>query len=103
MVEQELGGIQPEVDAARAAVGELKASNLNEIKGFRVPPAAVEHVLSAVMQFMGQQDVSWNGMKRFLSVSGVVGQIVNFDARSVTPKIRKLVSNIIEQNRSSFE
>lgn len=35
MVEEELGGIQPEVDAAKEAVGELKASNINEIKGFR--------------------------------------------------------------------
>ena len=53
MVEGELSGIQPEVDAARALVGELKSSNLNEIKGFRVPPDPVVHVLGAVMQFLG--------------------------------------------------
>ena len=49
MVEGELGGIQPEVDAARAAVGDLKPANLNEIKNFRVPPDPVTHVLGAVM------------------------------------------------------
>ena len=49
----ELGGVQPEVDAARAAVGQLKPANLNEIKAFRQPPAAVEHVLAAVMIFLG--------------------------------------------------
>lgn len=48
-VEQQLSGIQPEVDAAREQVGQLKASNLNEIKGFRVPPDPVVHVLGAVM------------------------------------------------------
>lgn len=47
------------------------------------------------MQFMGQTDVSWNGMKRFLSNAGVVGQIINFDARNVTPKLRKKVAEII--------
>ena len=52
-VEGELGGIQPEVDAAREAVGQLKPSNLNEIKNFRVPPDPVVHVLGAVMQFLG--------------------------------------------------
>lgn len=53
MVEGELSHVQPEVDKAKAAVGELKPAHLNEIKGFRVPPPPVEHVLGAVMQFLG--------------------------------------------------
>jgi hypothetical protein len=52
-VEQELGGVQPEVDAAKAAVGQLKPSNLNEIKSFKNPPTAVVDVLTAVMVFLG--------------------------------------------------
>ena len=102
MVEQELSGIQPEVDAARAQVGELKPANLNEIKGFRVPPDPVAHVLGAVMQFLGQTDISWNAMKRFLSNAGVIGQIVNYDARSVTPALRKKVDKIIAEHPTSF-
>jgi len=43
------------------------------------------------MQFLGQSDTSWNGMKRFLSNAGVIQQILNFDARSVTPGLRKKV------------
>jgi dynein heavy chain 2 len=42
-------------------------------------------VLGAVMLFMGSDDTSWNGMKRFLSNTGVIGQIINFDARQVSP------------------
>mmetsp|Transcript_6643 Transcript_6643/g.9053 ORF Transcript_6643/g.9053 Transcript_6643/m.9053 type:complete len:198 (-) Transcript_6643:706-1299(-) len=103
MVERELSTIQPEVDAARASVGELKSSNLNEIKGFRVPPDPVTHVLGAVMQFLGQTDISWNAMKRFLSNSGVIGQIVNYDARGVTPGLRKKVQKIMNENPSSFD
>jgi hypothetical protein len=37
--------VQPEVDAARSAVGSLKAANINEIKGFRIPPEPVNDVL----------------------------------------------------------
>ena len=103
MVENELSGIQPEVDAARSAVGELKASNLNEIKNFRVPPDAVVHVLGAVMQFLGHSDTTWQSMKRFLSNAGVIGQIINFDARAVTPKLRSKVNKIINENPTSFE
>jgi dynein heavy chain 2 len=44
-VEHELSHVQPEVDAARAAVGDLKPANLNEIKAFRMPPDAVSDVL----------------------------------------------------------
>lgn len=72
MVEHELSSIMPEVEEAKEQVGELKPSNLNEIKAFRMPPDAVSHVLAAVMQFMGQGDTSWNAMKRFLSISGVI-------------------------------
>ena len=102
-VEHELSSVQPEVDAARAQVGELKSSNLNEIKGFRVPPDPVTHVLGAVMQFLGQTDISWNSMKRFLSNAGVISQIVNYDARGVTPGLRKKVDKIINENPSSFD
>lgn len=103
MVEHELSHIQPEVDAAKAQVGDLKPANLNEIKGFRVPPDPVTHVLGAVMQFLGQTDVSWNAMKRFLSNTGVISTILNFDARQVTPQLRKKVDKIIRENPSSFE
>lgn len=72
MVEDELKDIQPEVDAAKAAVGDLKQSNLNEIKAFRMPPDAVSDVLSAVLRLMGNEDTSWNAMKRFLGQSGVI-------------------------------
>jgi len=103
LVEQELGGIQPEVDAAREAVGDLKPANLTEIKNFRVPPDPVTHVLGAVMQFLGQTDISWNAMKRFLSNTGVIGMILNYDAMSVTPQIRNKVQKIISQYPNSFE
>lgn len=101
-VEHELSGIQPEVDKARALVGELKSSNLNEIKNFRIPPDAVVHVLGAVMLFMGSDDTSWNGMKRFLSNAGIIPQILNFDARNVTPKLRDKVDKLIRQTPDSF-
>jgi dynein heavy chain 2 len=71
-VEHELSHVQPQVDAARAAVGELKPSNLNEIKAFRMPPDAVSDVLQGVLRLMGQEDTSWNAMKRFLGQAGVI-------------------------------
>lgn len=52
-VEHELSHVQPEVDAAKAAVGDLKPGNLNEIKAFRMPPDAVSDVFQGVLLLMG--------------------------------------------------
>ena len=72
VVEEELSGVQPEVDAAKAAVGQLSSSNLNEIKAYKMPPDAVSDVLQGVLRLMGQDDTSWNAMKKFLGQTGVV-------------------------------
>jgi hypothetical protein len=33
------------------------------------------------MQMMGQDDISWAGMKRFLGSAGIINAILGFDAR----------------------
>ena len=45
VVEEELSGVQPEVEAAKAAVGQLSSANINEIKAYKMPPDAVSDVL----------------------------------------------------------
>jgi len=81
----------------------LKPANLNEVKNFRVPPDPVTHVLGAVMQMLGQDDISWAGMKRFLGTSGVIQQILGFNARQVTNSMKNKVMKIVNQHPSSFE
>lgn len=103
MVESELSEIQPQVDSAKKAVGELNPSNLNEIKNFRIPPDPVADVLGAVVQLLGENDTSWQSLKRFLSQPGIIQQIMNFDARSVKPSFRKKVNKIIHEKPMSFE
>jgi dynein heavy chain 2 len=51
-----------------------------------MPPDAVSDVLQGVLVMMGQQDFSWNAMRRFLGQSGVVQSILHFDANQVTQK-----------------
>jgi dynein heavy chain 2 len=42
-------------------------------------------------------------MRSFLSNTGVISTILNFDARQVTPALRAKVNKVISQNASSFE
>ena len=71
-IEEELSEIQPAVDRARAAVGELRPDNLNEIRSYKMPPDAIHDVLNGVMRLMGVEDTSWNSMKKFLASKGVI-------------------------------
>lgn len=52
---------------------------------------------------MGQQDTSWNAMKRFLSQPGVIPSILNFDAGQVTNAMRNKVGKLIDSRPMSFE
>jgi dynein heavy chain 2 len=65
------------------------------VKNFRIPPEPVQHVLSAVMQMMGQDDISWAGMKRFLGSAGIINAILGFDARQVSNSMKNKVGKII--------
>ena len=93
----------PEVEAAKLQVGELKQDNPNEIKAFRVPPDPVRDVLDAVLYLMGIQDTTWGYMKKFLSLRGVIQNIMNFDAHYLTRDIRDDVKKIIGKKKTSFD
>jgi dynein heavy chain 2, cytosolic len=98
-----LSVIQPLVDDALSQVSQITKSNLDELKALRMPPEPCHDVLFAVLSLFGKQDTSWNAMKKFLGERGFIDTILNFDARTITPKTMKDVTNIILRRSSSFE
>ena len=91
-VEEELSEVQPLIDAARKAVGNIKKDNIAEIRSLKMPPDAIRDVLEGVLMVLGQQDTSWNNMKTFLGKGSVKDDIINYDAHKITPEIRARVS-----------
>jgi len=89
-IEEELSDIQPLIDAACKAVGQIKSDNLTEIKSLKMPPDAIRDVLEGVLILMGQTDTSWSSMRKFLSSRSVKDEIINFDAHTVVPKNRDM-------------
>lgn len=59
------------MQAARAAVGDIKPESLSEIRSLRAPPDTIRDILEGVLRLMGIQDTSWNSMKIFLAKRGV--------------------------------
>jgi dynein heavy chain 2 len=102
-IQAELSEIQPLIDSAKKAVGQIKNDNLNEIRSLKMPPDAIRDVLEGVLLLMGNYDTSWTNMKKFLGSKSVKDEIVNFDARKVTPDMRASVQKLLAAKGASFE
>ncbi len=63
-IEEELKEVQPIVDEAKKAVGQIKPESLSEIRSFKAPPDAVRDIMEAVLRLMGILDTSWASIKK---------------------------------------
>ncbi|MCP9266202.1 DYHC2 [Dirofilaria immitis] len=84
--------VEPLLREAREAVGSIKSESLSEIRSLRAPPEAIRDILQAVLLFMGIFDTSWEAMRKFLARNGVKDEIINFDARRISPDNAKRAS-----------
>lgn len=69
-IELELAEVEPLIQEARAAVGNIRPEALSEIRSLRAPPDIIRDILEGVLRLMGIQDTSWNSMKTFLAKRG---------------------------------
>lgn len=74
-IEIELAEVEPLIQEARSAVGNIKTEALSEIRSLRAPPEVIRDILEGVLRLMGIQDTSWNSMKTFLAKRGVKEEI----------------------------
>uniref|UniRef100_A0A915MH52 Dynein heavy chain coiled coil stalk domain-containing protein n=1 Tax=Meloidogyne javanica TaxID=6303 RepID=A0A915MH52_MELJA len=95
--------VEPLLKEAREAVGSIKSESLSEVRSLRAPPEAIRDILQAVLLFMGILDVSWEAMRKFLAKSGVKEEIINFDARRISPDTAKRVSALVKSKATSFD
>ncbi|RWS13790.1 hypothetical protein B4U79_14531 [Dinothrombium tinctorium] len=102
-IDAELKEIEPTLLAAKAAVGGIKPEALSEIRSLRAPPEVIRDILEGVLRLMGVNDTSWVSMKSFLSRRGVKEEIMNFDARKITPEMRAKVETLLKAKPESFE
>ncbi|XP_047109239.1 cytoplasmic dynein 2 heavy chain 1 [Schistocerca piceifrons] len=102
-IDAELAEIEPVIQQARAAVGNIKSESLSEIRSLRAPPEIIRDILECVLSLMGIRDTSWNNMKNFLAKRGVKEEIRTFDVRSVTPESRAHVERLIQERKESLE
>lgn len=102
-IDEELSSIQPAITAAKDAVGAIKSESLSEIRSLRAPPEVIRDILEGVLRLMGVNDTSWVSMKSFLSQRGVKEEIINFDARKITPEMSAKVQELLKKKPGSFD
>ncbi|TMS07235.1 Cytoplasmic dynein 2 heavy chain 1 [Larimichthys crocea] len=102
-IDDELKEVQPLVDEAKRAVGNIKPEALSEIRSLRMPPDVIRDILEGVLRLMGIFDTSWVSMKSFLAKRGVREDIATFEARNITPEIRQSVEELLNKNKASFD
>lgn len=102
-IDEELKEIEPTLMAAKAAVGGIKSEALSEIRSLRAPPEVIRDILEGVLRLMGVNDTSWISMKSFLARRGVKDEIMNFNARKITPEMREKVQQLLSTRAASFE
>ncbi|NWH43496.1 DYHC2 protein, partial [Fregata magnificens] len=102
-IEDELKEVQPLVNEAKLAVGNIKPESLSEIRSLRMPPDIIRDILEGVLRLMGIFDTSWVSMKSFLAKRGVREDIATFDARNIPKEIRESVEELLSKNRTSFD
>uniref|UniRef100_A0A7N9ATV1 Cytoplasmic dynein 2 heavy chain 1 n=1 Tax=Mastacembelus armatus TaxID=205130 RepID=A0A7N9ATV1_9TELE len=102
-IDDELKEVQPLVDEAKRAVGNIKPEALSEIRSLRMPPDVIRDILEGVLRLMGIFDTSWVSMKSFLAKRGVREDIATFEARNITPDIRQSVEELLNRNKASFD
>ena len=102
-IDQELACIEPTLLAAKAAVGGIKSESLSEIRSLRAPPEVIRDILEGVLRLMGVNDTSWISMKSFLARRGVKEEIINFDARKISPDMSRKVEELMKMRPNSFD
>ncbi|XP_028817493.1 cytoplasmic dynein 2 heavy chain 1 isoform X3 [Denticeps clupeoides] len=102
-IEDELKEVQPLVDEAKRAVGNIKPESLSEIRSLRMPPDVIRDILEGVLRLMGIFDTSWVSMKSFLAKRGVKEDIATFEVRNITHEIRQSVEELLNRNKASFD
>ncbi|XP_038617598.1 cytoplasmic dynein 2 heavy chain 1 [Tachyglossus aculeatus] len=102
-IDDELKEVQPLVNEAKLAVGNIKPESLSEIRSLRMPPDIIRDILEGVLRLMGIFDTSWVSMKSFLAKRGVREDIATFDARNIPREIRESVEELLFKNKASFD
>jgi dynein heavy chain 1, cytosolic len=106
-VEIELAEVLPAVQAAMAAVGNIKKQHLQEVRAMNNPPVNVKNTMAAVVTMLHHADKaeSWTATKTIIRQEDFIRQITDYDTKTMlTKSIRRLVQEkYVSDPKFTFE
>lgn len=102
-VELELREVEPMLQEAVSAVGQIKTEALSEIRSLRAPPDIIRDILEGVLRLMGTRDTSWNSMKSFLAKRGVKEDIRSLNPSRISVENCNAVEKLMNTKADSFD
>eukprot|EP00698_Gefionella_okellyi_P011605 TRINITY_DN3066_c0_g1_i1.p1 TRINITY_DN3066_c0_g1~~TRINITY_DN3066_c0_g1_i1.p1 ORF type:complete len:870 (-),score=113.72 TRINITY_DN3066_c0_g1_i1:1237-3846(-) len=100
--ESQLAQVAPVLDAAKRNVEGIDQKVLSELKTLTTPPVVIRDILEAVSRLLGNDDTSWEGMRKFLA-SSMKERVLHFDVRAIPVSSVAKVSRVLEAKSESFE
>ncbi len=97
--QRDLDAAEPALRDAQAAVKSIRKRELDEVRNLLRPPTNVQLTLECVVIMLGETNLEWSNVKRFVSKADFIPSIVNFAADKLTTRQVQLVqSRYLEGN-----
>ncbi len=84
--EEALAEAMPALEAARAALDDLKRDDITEIRAFKNPPLAVETICNCIVICKGIKDVSWKSAQGLMADTNFLDSLKKMDFDNITNK-----------------
>lgn len=77
---------------------------VSQVRALANPPSKIKKTMEAVCTLMGHKDLNWKAIKRIMSGSTFISDIINFDAETINSKLReKLKKTYLNDEEFVFE
>lgn len=94
-VESELSQAEPALIAAKQSVQNIKRTQLDEVRALARPPTAVQSTMEMVATMMGEKNIEWGELRKFIRRDDFISTVVNFDPMTLTPKLIRKVQEYL--------
>lgn len=91
LAQRDLDEAEPALRSAQASVRGIKKRDLDEVRNLARPPNNVKLTLECVAIMLGETSVEWAEVRKLLSKTDFIPNIINFDADKLSSKQIKLV------------
>merc|ERR1740139_1796179 len=92
-VQRDLDEAEPALLSAQASVRSLKKRDLDECRNLARPPSNVKLTLELIAIMTTGKKLEWPDIRKMLSKSDFIPNIVNFDVDNLSHRIIKIVQN----------